>query len=156
MATKEPSPELQSLGLDIFKTFKSLIERPGDSDQAIEIPSRRRLVTEEERFRLWAHNLGLHQKGHASLDYRVRDASIIKSYLANLLVELKDHLENREYSHASAMSIGSFEKLRPSIVVIDRLWNLTTRSIVKMVPTTKKSLFPGQVARAPFTKSISE
>ncbi|KAF4467134.1 kinase domain containing [Fusarium albosuccineum] len=53
-----------------------------------------RLFSEEQRFRLWAHSLGLHQKGHASLDYRLRDATAVRRLLIEILVELKSHLGN--------------------------------------------------------------
>ncbi|RSL91091.1 hypothetical protein CDV31_015543 [Fusarium ambrosium] len=57
-------------------------------------PSKDRISTEHQRFILWAQSLGLSQVGHASLDYRVRDASVVKASLADLLTELGDHLEN--------------------------------------------------------------
>ncbi|OPB39164.1 hypothetical protein A0O28_0048700 [Trichoderma guizhouense] len=57
-------------------------------------PKYRHLVAEEQRFQLWAHSLGLYQQGHASLDYRVRDAEIIKSAFAGILEELQSHIEN--------------------------------------------------------------
>ena len=89
-------PKLHPLGLAIFKTFKSLVDEAWEAESTIH-PSRRRIAIEEERFALWAHSLGLHQRGHSSLDHRVRDASIVKAYLADLLGDLKDHLENREF-----------------------------------------------------------
>ncbi|PTB59254.1 hypothetical protein M431DRAFT_298222 [Trichoderma harzianum CBS 226.95] len=57
-------------------------------------PNYRHLVAEEQRFQLWAHSLGLYQQGHASLDYRVRDAEIVKSGFARILEELQTHIEN--------------------------------------------------------------
>jgi len=97
MSADEPLPgELRSLGLDIFKTFKTLIETSWVSNETDMVPSRRSVELEEERFRLLAQSLGLLQTGHASLDYRVRDASVIRAALADLLSELKAHLENRE------------------------------------------------------------
>ncbi|KAK3318222.1 hypothetical protein B0H66DRAFT_639643 [Apodospora peruviana] len=39
-------------------------------------------------------SLGLYQSGHASLDYRVRDASVVKTYLAGLLADLRKHVQN--------------------------------------------------------------
>lgn len=96
---EEPQLELRSLGRGIFDMFKVLAERPWNANKDSNVPSRRRVSGEEERFRLWARSLGLNQSGHASLDYRVRDASIIRASLADLLTELKDHLENREQSY---------------------------------------------------------
>jgi hypothetical protein len=92
-----PQQELQALGRTVASTFKRLIEAPSIDNQGTAIPSRRRIAAEEERFRLWARTLGLFQTGHASLDYRVRDASFVKVSLIDLLMELQDHIQNRRY-----------------------------------------------------------
>jgi len=92
---ESPQQELQPLGRTVAGTFKRLVEAPWADDRDTAIPSRRRIAAEEERFRLWARTLGLFQAGHASLDYRVRDASFVKASLGNLLTELHDHLQNR-------------------------------------------------------------
>lgn len=55
-------------------------------------PKYRHLAAEEQRFQLWAHSLGLYQQGHASLDYRVRDAEVVKSGFARILEELQTHV----------------------------------------------------------------
>jgi hypothetical protein len=81
------SVELYSIGTEIFKAFRELAGVEGPFSQ-------RHLAAEAQRFRLWAHSLGLHQQGHASLDYRVRDAMIVKGRLAGILGDLKDHLES--------------------------------------------------------------
>jgi hypothetical protein len=41
------------------------------------------------RLRVWATNVGAHQRGQSSLDYRLRDASHIKQQILNLLNELE-------------------------------------------------------------------
>ncbi|KAI1134857.1 hypothetical protein F5Y05DRAFT_406252 [Hypoxylon sp. FL0543] len=84
------SVELHDIGTKTLRTFEELLTLH-DSDQ---FTGRRHLTDEEQRFRLWAHSLGLHQKGHASLDYRVRDAIIVKDRLAQVLSKLQEHLEN--------------------------------------------------------------
>ncbi|KAH7322441.1 hypothetical protein B0I35DRAFT_425813 [Stachybotrys elegans] len=89
-----PQQELQALGRTVADTFVRLVEAPWADDQNMGIPSKRRIEAEEERFRLWAFTLGLFQTAHASLDYRVRDASFIKASLGDLLAELQDHLQN--------------------------------------------------------------
>ncbi|KAF6790326.1 hypothetical protein CSOJ01_14597 [Colletotrichum sojae] len=95
MAAEEPHQGgLQSLGVEVFKIFQKLIEQPWISDELTVLPSRRSIESEEERFRLWTQSMGLMQVGHASLDYRVRDSSVIKSSLTDVLSELLDHLEN--------------------------------------------------------------
>ncbi|KAL1854330.1 hypothetical protein Daus18300_011516 [Diaporthe australafricana] len=84
------STELHELGTEIFAAFSEL---SGIQDIASRSVGKR-LISEEQRFRLWAHSLGLHNQGHSSLDYRVRDAVAVKSRLADILAELKGHLEN--------------------------------------------------------------
>ncbi|RSL93976.1 hypothetical protein CEP52_012941 [Fusarium oligoseptatum] len=90
----EPQLELQSLGRCILGTFKALSDAMWDITEDNGFPSKDRISTEHQRFILWAQSLGLSQVGHASLDYRVRDASVVKASLADLLTELGDHLEN--------------------------------------------------------------
>lgn len=84
------STELHELGAEIFAAF---LELSGVQDIASHSVGKK-LISEEQRFRLWAHSLGLHNLGHSSLDYRVRDAVAVKSRLADILAELKEHLEN--------------------------------------------------------------
>lgn len=84
------STELHELGTETFAAFSEL---SGVQDIASHSVGKR-LISEEQRFRLWAHGLGLHNVGHSSLDYRVRDAVAVKSRLADILAELKEHLEN--------------------------------------------------------------
>lgn len=84
------SIELHELGNEILDAFHDL---SGFQDIASHSVGKR-LISDEQRFRLWAHSLGLQNQGHSSLDYRVRDAVAIKSRLADILAELKEHLEN--------------------------------------------------------------
>lgn len=96
LTMEPPQQELQPLGRTVAGAFKKIIEAPWTDDSDTALPSRRRIAAEEQRFRLWARTLGLFQTGHASLDYRVRDASFVKASLADLLMELRDHLQNRQ------------------------------------------------------------
>lgn len=89
------STELHQLGTETFAAFSEL---SGVKDIASHSVGKR-LISEEQRFRLWAHSLGLHNQGHSSLDYRVRDAVAVKSRLADILAELKEHLENLASVH---------------------------------------------------------
>src|SRR4051794_39618294 len=47
------------------------------------------LQDEYGRLRVWAGNIGAHQSGRASLDYRLRDASHIKDQIIRLLDDLQ-------------------------------------------------------------------
>lgn len=40
------------------------------------------------RFRVWSGNIGAHQSGKSSLDYRLRDASYISTRILRLLTDL--------------------------------------------------------------------
>ncbi|XXH04368.1 hypothetical protein Hte_010782 [Hypoxylon texense] len=86
----QKSLELYPIGVRVFEAFEELLRLSNDPPL-----SRHRdlLVDEEQRFRLWAHSLGLRQHGHMSLDYRVRDVTFIKERLAELLSNLQEHLE---------------------------------------------------------------
>ncbi|KAK0668906.1 hypothetical protein QBC41DRAFT_275778 [Cercophora samala] len=78
---------LHQAGKRVFQVFEDLLNSCSGTLQT-------HLAKEEQRFRLWAHSLGLHHQGHSSLDYRVRDAVLVKSQLLRLLGALHDHLEN--------------------------------------------------------------
>lgn len=52
-----------------------------------------RLLDECGRFRVWAGNVGAHETGRDSLDYRLREASHIHLELTELLEELNKDLE---------------------------------------------------------------
>ncbi|KAI1206613.1 uncharacterized protein F4807DRAFT_227225 [Annulohypoxylon truncatum] len=82
--------KLSYIGAEIFDAFKKIL----DTKHPDGIPGHRHLANEEQRFRLWAHSLGLNQYGHASLDYRVRDAIIAKDRLTQILSSLREHLGN--------------------------------------------------------------
>jgi hypothetical protein len=82
------SQEPHTIGTAIFKGFAEL-DNTDSLDNAIK-PGQ--LLTAAERFRLWAHSLGLHQSGHASLDYRVRDTVVLKDRFAELLIKLQEQI----------------------------------------------------------------
>lgn len=46
------------------------------------------------RLRVWSTNVGAHQTGHLSLDYRLREASHIKAQTIRILNRLKETLED--------------------------------------------------------------
>ena len=59
---------------------------PGQPDAAM-------LRQEMQRFQLWAINLGLYRHDHGSLDYRLRDNEVVKSFTRELLINLDESLE---------------------------------------------------------------
>ncbi|CAE7008648.1 MACRO domain containing protein [Pyrenophora teres f. teres] len=60
------------------------------------------LADEIGRFRVWAGNLGALQKGHSSLDYRLRDSPVLSNNALKLLHELEHNLNE---SHAVVSGI---------------------------------------------------
>jgi O-acetyl-ADP-ribose deacetylase (regulator of RNase III) len=60
------------------------------------------LEDEHGRFRVWSGNLGALQKGHSSLDYRLRDSPLLETNILKLLDELRTNL-----SEALAVVSGS-------------------------------------------------
>jgi hypothetical protein len=89
---------LAAVGFDIVQLFNDLESATIKDYQGIE---RDDLVEQQQRFDLWATNIGLHQRGHASLDYRFRDASTIYQYCQTLLEDLVKTLEICTYPTSS-------------------------------------------------------
>ncbi|EXJ94596.1 hypothetical protein A1O1_02992 [Capronia coronata CBS 617.96] len=84
---------ISSLLVDSLKLFDTLISRAELGAYAAEVPTN--LWTDElGRLRLWAANIGAHQTGQSSLDYRLRDASHIKGQTIKLLERLRQNLQD--------------------------------------------------------------
>ncbi|KAJ6178157.1 hypothetical protein N7519_008618 [Penicillium mononematosum] len=86
--------------------FLSLINSGALSDHIEEVPLQE-WTDELGRLRVWAANIGAHQTRQSSLDYRLRDASHIKSQIVRLLeqfqellTDLKDVLEEESDDEA--------------------------------------------------------
>ncbi|KAI0147707.1 hypothetical protein GGR57DRAFT_242862 [Xylariaceae sp. FL1272] len=84
----EPTP-LRASGVKIYETFLRAVE----VDAISHASTLKYLQIQKEKFQLWARSLGLFQRGHASLDYRVRDAIAIRQPLFSALQMLQDNLE---------------------------------------------------------------
>jgi hypothetical protein len=52
------------------------------------------LQDEIGRFRVWSGNLGALQKGHSSLDYRLRDSPLLSTNALKFLKELEDNIND--------------------------------------------------------------
>jgi hypothetical protein len=63
------------------------------------------LALQSERFTLWASSLGLFQVGHASLDYRLRDADVVRQYISDVLLELNEYLSDSTYNTESFVAL---------------------------------------------------
>lgn len=80
---------MKTSGANIYEAFRKA-DQAGNIVYASTI---RHLQFQKERFQLWARSLGLFQQGHASLDYRVRDAPVIKQPMSSMLQALRENLE---------------------------------------------------------------
>lgn len=89
----ESATSLNSLGQEVAESFAKAIDACNKGSttlvQQIE-PSQLRI--QQERFHLWAVNLGLFSAGHGALQYRLRDADVVREYIGTVLSELSGDL----------------------------------------------------------------
>ncbi|KAF2446128.1 hypothetical protein P171DRAFT_430342 [Karstenula rhodostoma CBS 690.94] len=71
------------------------------------------LQDEFGRFRVWSGNLGVLQKGHSSLDYRLRDAPLLSNEVSKLLKELEENLRSA-YDIVSGARLPYEQQSRPA------------------------------------------
>lgn len=91
MSSNNTAPKtLLSIGLNIDQLLDSLEKATIAKSQGLDKAD---LIEQQHRFDLWAINIGLRQKGHASLDYRFRDALEFHQYCLTLLEGLQRALE---------------------------------------------------------------
>ena len=94
MINKEEPSVLALIGKEIVSCFRKL--RPTEDNTVVvseNFPSA--LEYETERFNLWAENLGLHHHGHSSLDYQLREADKLATFIRSLLEDLRSSLLDR-------------------------------------------------------------
>lgn len=73
-----------------FRLLATSLEDGDATHRALIDPAN--LEDEYGRFRVWTGNLGAQQKGHSSLDYRLRDSPLLQSNVLKLLRELETNL----------------------------------------------------------------
>jgi hypothetical protein len=92
-----------------LKSFKSVTsiacEEPGGQGDSKN--PEWKIGDEMLRFRVWSGNLGAHQQGKSSLDYRLRDASHLSTQVKSLLEDLKDALDNGSLTYVEAVVISN-------------------------------------------------
>lgn len=76
--------------ITLLKRVKN-IDKPAENSSAEEWP-KELFAAEEDRFELWAVNLGLFVSGHGSLDYRLRDAERLESTIRRFITDLNNSL----------------------------------------------------------------
>ncbi|KAK5465082.1 hypothetical protein LTS15_001645 [Exophiala xenobiotica] len=86
---------ISSLLIDCLRTFNGLVSRQDLADCKTEVTIS---LWKDElgRLRVWASNIGAHQSGQSSLDYRLKDASHIRGQAVKLLQRLRRTLKDLE------------------------------------------------------------
>ncbi|KAK5683233.1 hypothetical protein LTS10_004764 [Elasticomyces elasticus] len=105
------------------------------------------LDNEFDRFKIWSGNLGARQSGHASLDWRLRDAATMSTSISKLLGDLKEHLQ--EGLDVVAQTRLPYEEQGPALedvssdtdsdISVDNLPELAQR--LQMIVAIVKSLY---------------
>src|SRR5277367_3225623 len=86
---------ISSLLIECLSLFNAQVARDELVAHDAEVPQSLWL-DELGRLRIWAANIGAHQVGQSSLDYRLRDASHIKDQISTLLLALQDTFQDLE------------------------------------------------------------
>lgn len=88
---------LSELGGLVLRRFR-LLQLTLHQESTHSITSDKALEIEEtnDRFILWASNIGLFNPAHSSLDYRLRDNEQIKTFTCTLLETLGDNAQRSE------------------------------------------------------------
>lgn len=80
--------------LEAFRSVSIII--PGEA-QDYSKKATWKIRDEFSRFKVWSGNIGAHQHGRSSLDYRLRDASHLTTQVKNLLSDLKNLLDTGRF-----------------------------------------------------------
>ena len=93
MANSPDEIDLVTHGCNAWAKFNDVYETLQKSDSASEQVDAAAFRAEMQRFQLWAINLGLYRQDHSSLDYRLRDNEVVRSFTEALLTSLIEALE---------------------------------------------------------------
>jgi hypothetical protein len=83
---------LGAIGIEARELFSVLTSVSKKSALTSPFFEPQELVTQFEKFELWALNLGLNAPGHGSLDYRLRDWEVANDIVRRLLEDVRDAL----------------------------------------------------------------
>ena len=92
-ADKGNSKSLAEVGFQVVQLFETITKSWHNVEDHMGLEAEK-VANEQDRFNLWAVHLGLHQRGHASLDYRFRDAENLYQYSMKLLDDLRHALKS--------------------------------------------------------------
>lgn len=77
------------LCLQAFDRLCEDLKTHGDNEDSLE-----NALDEGRRLRVWAGNLGALARGHSALDWRLRDASVMRTGILMLLRQIKDLVDS--------------------------------------------------------------
>ena len=98
MAESVDEIDLATLGRDAWSRFLEAYQALQKSDSASsEQLDAAAFRAEMQRFQLWAINLGLYRQDHSSLDYRLRDNEVVRSFTEELLTTLIEALKESTF-----------------------------------------------------------
>ena len=107
MANSRDDFDLATLGRNALARFIEACEALQESDATTsEQLDAAAFRAEMQRFQLWAINLGLYRQDHGSLDYRLRDNEVVRSFTEDLLTSLVKAL--KESSSLYAAGYGKY------------------------------------------------
>ena len=93
MASSPDEEDLATHGRSAWLNFNVTYETLRKNVSTLsEQPDAATFRAEMQRFQLWAINLGLYRQDHSSLDYRLRDNEIVRSFTRELLTSLIEAL----------------------------------------------------------------
>lgn len=93
MASFHDEEDLATQGRDAWENFTDAYETLQKSGpHFLEQLDATAFRVEMQRFQLWAINLGLYRQDHSSLDYRLRDNEVVRSFSRELLTSLIEAL----------------------------------------------------------------
>jgi len=94
--------DLATSCIDQFQGLLAVLEQTGQV-----VNARLNLAFDEQygRFNVWAGNLGVFARAHASLDYRLRDSPKAKDLFVSQLEGLQSYLERGMFDNKSRFSV---------------------------------------------------
>ncbi|KAJ5404950.1 hypothetical protein N7465_006234 [Penicillium sp. CMV-2018d] len=84
--------EVSGWSHSVLSKFDDILLLPALAEHENDVP-KRKWMDERGRIRIWATNTGAHHRGVLSLDYRLRDAPVIKNQTVKILQRLQQLFE---------------------------------------------------------------
>lgn len=92
--------EIAKLTSSALRLFSLLCAELGKAKAGhLEVMPSATVENEKGRFKVWCGNLGAMQKGHSSLDFRLRESAIMQSNVTKLLHQLESTLKESKFHH---------------------------------------------------------